>query len=126
MVEQSNLILATIAPIVFFLTLLTDPYLAPAAAYTLLSEIAAVWRWDSPLVPVMTWLRETLFEALARVGSLVLLDMADHITVVRHRLQNQMVLRSPQSGSRGTSPHMRVHRETTDDHIGKGGLPPHL
>ena len=30
------------------------------------------------------------------------------------------------NASRGTSPHMRLHQETEDDHIGKYGLPPHI
>ena len=37
-----------------------------------------------------------------------------------------ITLRSGGNGSYGDLPHMGIHNETTGNHIGKGGLRPHI
>ena len=77
-------------PLVLAHTLLTAPYLSPAAAYTLLLERVIAWNWDAPLAPLMTWLRASLYQAYMGVKSLPPLELADHITVSRQTLQRQL------------------------------------
>ena len=74
---------ACITPLALAHPLLTTPYLSPAAAYTLLAARVHAWKWDTPLKPLMTWLRASLYAACLGVTSPPLLKLADHITVSR-------------------------------------------
>ena len=84
-----------IVPLALTHPLLTDHYTSPAAAYILLSARTAAWNWDAPLVPLMLWLRVSLYQMCPGVKSLPTLDMADHITVGRQTLQRHLVPRIP-------------------------------
>ena len=56
-------------PIVLAQLLLTDLYMSPAAAYTLLAARVHAWKWYAPLKPLMTWLRASLYAACLGVKS---------------------------------------------------------
>ena len=92
--ETTRIPRACIVPLVLAHSLLTVPYLSPAAAYTLLLERVAAWNWDVPLAPLMTWPRVSLYQACPGVNSLPPLELADHIIVRRQTLQRQLVPRT--------------------------------
>ena len=75
--------------------LLTSPYLSLAAAYTLLFARVHAWKWDALLDPLMTWIRASLYTTCPGMTSLSPLELADHITVSRHKLHIQMVPCTP-------------------------------
>ena len=92
---------ACIAPLTLAHPLLTALYLSPAAAYALLAAKVHAKKWDTPLKPLMTWLRSSLYAARPGVTSLPLLELADHITVGRQNLQKAMV---PSNSSSSAAP----------------------
>ena len=91
--ERVSIPLSCIAPLALIHTLLTAPYMSPAAAYTLLSERTAACNWDAPLAPLMRWLRASLYPTCSGVTFLPPLEMAYHITVGGQALKRQMVPR---------------------------------
>ena len=90
-----------IVPLALAHPLLTAPYLSPAAAYTLLSVRVTARNWDALLVPLMTCLRSSLYQARPGVKSLPPLELANHIMVSRQTLQRQMV---PHTRARPATP----------------------
>ena len=103
MAEQARIPLPCIAPLALVHPLINDPYLSPAAAYTLLLARVTAWSWDAPLVPLMKWIRAYLNQTCPGVKSLPPLDMADHITVGRQNLQRHLVPHTP-AGSATPAP----------------------
>ena len=93
--EQACIPLGYIVPLALVHLLLTAPYLSPAAAYTIFLARSTAWIWDAPLAPLMKRLRASLFQTCPEVKSLPNLEMADHITVGRKNLQQQLVPRTP-------------------------------
>ena len=91
--ERASMPLACIAPLAIIHSLLTAPYMSPAAAYTLLSAITATWNWDASLAQLIRWIRASLYPTCTVVTSLPPLDMSDHITVGQQALHQKLVLR---------------------------------
>ena len=85
--NTTRLTRACITPLALAHLLLTAPYLSPAAAYTLLAARLNAWKWDVPLKPLITWLRASLYATCPGVTSLPPLELVDHITVSRQKLQ---------------------------------------
>ena len=108
--EQACILLACITPLALAHIILTDPYLSPAATYTLLSARTTSCNWYAPLASLMRWLRAFLYQTCPGVKYLPPLNMADHITVRRQNLQRQLVPRIP-AGTATPAPTYIVHQE---------------
>ena len=88
---RAHLPLAVIAPLQFVKPLLSAPYLSPTAVYTFLTAHAAEMRWEEKMELLIPYLLATLLPSFLSATALLLLKLADHVTVSRKRLLQMML-----------------------------------
>ena len=89
--DSMDLTLVLMGALHFVHPLLAAPYLPPQAAYMLLTAQAVTIQWEEQMEPFLTCTKADLLPYFLSDADLLMIELADHATVRRKRLLQQMV-----------------------------------